>query len=53
MIQDYLLKIVSENEKNIKKLATLERFQQNLNDKTLEDIKDLKKLKTEENEFNN
>ena len=53
MIQDNLLKIVSENEKSTKKLEILQRFQQNLNKKSVEDTKDLKKLITEENDYHN
>ena len=53
MIQDDLLKIMTENEKNTKKLEIIQQFQQNLNDKSLEDIKDLKILITEEKDFHN
>ena len=45
--------IMSENEKVTKKIKILQRFQQNLNDKSVEDIKDLKILVTEGKDFNN
>ena len=40
---------MSENEKTNKKFEILHRFQENLNDKSLEDLKDLKKLIIEGN----
>ena len=40
-----------KNEKTTKKLEILKRFQENLNDKSLEDMKDLKKLITEGNDY--
>ena len=44
---------MSENEKTNKKFEILKRFQENLNDKYLEDLKDLKKLIIEGKDFHN
>ena len=53
MIDLNIKTIMSEKKKIAKKLEILNQFQQNLNQKSLERIKDLKKLITEENDIDN